>query len=662
MATETDINQFKRQLANLEQEVVELSQALELGVAEYFRKVLERMIEVLGVGGGVWHIRDDGAFETVCFMNLSAAGVEEEGSQRRLLLGALGQVQRTGTAVVLPGKGGSDLFNGGMGEQAMNESPHTLLFVPVLRGSSLWGILLLISPADVDPRAVRGYLGFVMGLCERAGSYLRGKQIQDLEGQLQRSERFREYVSAVHSSLDPKRSCYALANYGQEMLGVFRCMAGTYNSRGKFRMEAVSGLESVAVKSSFVQRIGRVARQVCRNDKALVVDNPDAVRNQDVPGDDLVNEARLYMLEAESLVMGIFPIRHEGHVVGALVVEKANEEGFYEKQRKQIEGLLSEAGIALENGLTYRQMPLSWVTGGLGKLRDRIYRTPRSRQWFWGSVAAMVILLPFVIRKEIKVVGAAELIPQEARIAYAQQDGKIETIMIPPNRQVVKGQVLAKLDTRLIDSEIDRVTNSIAETTIERDQAVNNRQMTQAQRLDSTLKAMKAELKKYELMREEYSICAPVAGQVITRESQIRLLASKPVSRGEAVLEIVPQECTWNLLVNVPEGVSEDLLRAYDDKERKEPLKAKVILNAYPDQIFETEVISITPRAVVDMTQKDEYRNAIEVKVAEPAGFVKEVGQPRQGMEGKVSIECGKRSLFYAVTHEFANFIRISLF
>jgi len=386
------------------------------------------------------------------------------------------------------------------------------------------------------------------------------------------------------------------------------------------------------------------------------------VRNQELSGDSIVDEARLYMLEAESVMLGIFPIHHDGHVVGALVVEKAKDEGFDEIQRKRIEGLLQEAGIALTNGLAYRQMPLSFLTNGVGKLRDMISRTPLTQKLFWGCVLAGIILLPFLIRKEIKVVGSAELIPQEARIAYAQQEGMIETITIPENRLVHQGDVLAKLDTRLIDSEIDRVRNSIAESTIARDQAVSNRQVIIAQRLESSLKAMEAELKKYLLMREEYSICAPVSGQVITRESQIRLLASKPVSRGEPILEIVPAECSWNLLVNIPEGESENVLKAYDDPERKEPLKARVILNAYPDQIFETVVVSVTPRAVVDTSKSKEYRNVIEVKVAEPDGFVEEVGQPRQGMEGKVSVECGKRSLFYAVTHEFANFIRISLF
>ena len=51
----------------------------------------------------------------------------------------------------------------------------------------------------------------------------------------------------------------------------------------------------------------------------------------------------------------------------------------------------------------------------------------------------------------------------------------------------------------------------------------------------------------------------------------------------------------------------------------------------------------------------------IEVRVDEPEDLKDNI-DPRQGMEGKVAIECGKRSLFYAVTHEFADFVRVSMF
>jgi hypothetical protein len=60
-------------------------------------------------------------------------------------------------------------------------------------------------------------------------------------------------------------------------------------------------------------------------------------------------------------------------------------------------------------------------------------------------------------------------------------------------------------------------------------------------------------------------------------------------------------------------------------------------------------------------TGQQKYRNVIEVRVSEPESLRDDI-EPRQGMEGKVAIECGKRSVFYAVTHEFADFVRVSMF
>ena len=127
------------------------------------------------------------------------------------------------------------------------------------------------------------------------------------------------------------------------------------------------------------------------------------------------------------------------------------------------------------------------------------------------------------------------------------------------------------------------------------------------------------------------------------------------------VLEIVPDDFPWQLLVNIPEDEAGELLRAYDKLKPGQSLAAKVILNAYPDVTFRSKVLSVARRAHVLSTGQQKYRNVIEVRVEQPAELRKKI-EPRQGMEGKVAIECGKRSFFYAMTHEFVDFVRVGLF
>lgn len=654
-------NAFQEKMAKLDREITQLSLSEE-GLESFFHQFLEKIVSILGVGGAVWQCRSGNELKRLCHINLAPAGMDDNGAQNQLLGQVLSQVHQSDRPVILGAHDASNIYDGGAGEAFTNNSPHTLMFLPITAGVDIEAIFFLIAPTDVDPRAVKGYSGFVQELCKGAGRFLERMKINELRTQINKSDRLRDYFSALHSGLNPKRTCFALANYAQEFLGVYRCMAGSFNSAGKFKMLSVSGLESVAVKSSFIKSISDIARQVCRNNKVLLVDNPNAVLSskEDSVGDDLISESRLYMLQAKSMAMGVFPIVWEKQVVGALVVEKAKEEPIDSDQRQQVETLLIEAGGALSNGLIYSGQPLSWFVRPLARLRDKIYRMERGRRLFWITAWVLLILLPFVVPKQVKVIGQAELVPVQARIAYARQDGLVEAIDVPEDRQVQAGHVLASMDVRIVEAELDRVSNAISETQIALEEA-SSRNKLQAQRLKSQLKSLAAEQKKYFLERQQFEIISPVTGTVITRKDELRLLLSKPLLRGEAVMTVVPQDTLWELTVDIPEDKAGQLLRAFDQLPAGQHLTARVILNAYPDMVFSSHVLSVAPRASVVTVGEQKYTNVIEVRIAEPAELRDRL-DPREGLEGKVAIECGKHSLFFALTHEFFNFVRISLF
>jgi len=670
MTADVEVKAFQARLAALESEIARLNESAN-DARDYFRIFLEKTISVLGVGGGVWRIGAYHELQCVCHINLGASELEESGRQRPLLDAALAKVIETGGSVVLSARDSANLFDGGVTEEiGVNESPHTLLFTPILAADKLHSILLIISPPDIDPRAVRGFLGFLLGICGLANRFLERNQIDHLQEQLARADRLRQFVSALHGDLDPKRTCYTLANYGQELLGVYRCMAGTFSSSGRFRMEAVSGLESVAVKSSLIKSISTVARHVCRNDKALLVDNPDAVRSGDdySDEDELLTAARLYMLQARSVIMGVFPLKSESNVVGALIVEKAIDDPIDQSQRQQIEFLISEASSAVQNSLSHRQIPFSPLVRAAARVRDQVYRTTWSRRIVATAVIALIVLLPFLIRMQVKVYGSAELAPVASRIAYASEDGIIDEVTIPENRLVEAGAVLATLDTKIIDSQIERVTNELSELEIVINQEISaNPSGATVRMYRSQEKAKQAELDQYHEQRKRYQIAAPVSGRIITPESTLEQLLSLPVSRGDLILEIVPEKTDWILKVHVAEDEAGELLKAYDELPdydmlpEEQKLKAKFILNAFPSHTFESKVLSVARKAYVLTSGPEKYRNVIEVRLAPPEDLAENI-DPRQGLEGKAAIACDRRSLFYAVTHEFTNFIRIHLF
>jgi hypothetical protein len=651
LETEVEVSNFQQQLRNLEREIVQLAQS-GCDFDSYFRQFLDKAVTVLGEGGAIWIRTESGELGVLSHINLVAAGMEQEGPQSDLMFNAIQKVLQSGAPTAFPARAAA-------GELGVNNSDHALLFVPVIAARQVAAVMVLIAPQDMDPQALQRFLSFVVKLCQHAGEFIQHQHLGDLQEQLTRTDRFRQYVSALHSSLDPKRSCYALANYAQELLGSFRCMAGVYHINGKFQMEAISGLESVAVKSSFIRSISKIARQVCRNDKVLIVENPSAAMLESTePTEDLVTEARIYMLQAKSLVLGIFPIRSDDRVVGALIIEKSNEQPIDEPQRRRIDNLISEAGSALANSLTWRDVPFSPLVRAVARVRDKIYAMGMTRRLVWGVVWALVLLTPLIATRPVKVVGHAELVPMEARIAFANQDGIIDETYVTAGQQVQAGDLLALLDTKFIDSQLDHVRAEIVQAGLDWQIAPNSNKKIFKSREDLANYKLKMLLRE----REQYRITAPIDGTLVTRDSAIRQLPAKPVSRGEEVFEIVPGQTPWNISVNIPESEVGEFLKAFDALSEGEYIPARVILHAYPNTTLQTHVLSVSPRAYVLEAGPEKYENVIEVLVEQPEEFDKIVLDPRPGLEGKVAFECGRRNLFYVFSHKFINFVRVKMF
>ena len=652
MQIEQDVHTYREQLRRLEREVVGLSQS-DIDLDGFFRQFLQMSVEVLGVGGAIWIRTETGEVALLARVNLDAAGLQEDGHQADLLARSIQQVLETGNATVLPARAGS-------GELGVNDSPHALFFMPVVLQQKVTSVVLLIGPQELEPQALQGFAGYITGLMRHIEDFLQRRRLEEVTGQMGRINRFREYISSLHSSLEAERCCYALANFGQELLGVYRCMAGTYSLKGKFRLHAVSGLESVAIKSGYVRTIAQLARQVCRNNKDLLVDNPDAAHQEVAEADDLTQQARLYMLGAKVAVMGIFPIRHQQRVVGAFIVEQSKEEPIDEVRRQEIDAICVEAAGALRNCLALQELPLARLLKPVARLKEKVYTMGRVRAYAWAALWAVLLIAPLVITRPVKVIGSAELTPIEAKKVYVQLEGVLEEVLVASGEAVAQGQVLARLDTQVIDAQLDHVEKAIQQATLSLSLARNDSTMRQIQQtqLDLSL-AEKAKLLED---REKFMIVSPAEGIVVSRESAIRQLQDKPVVHGEEVFEIVPVGTAWRLAVSIPEAEAGEFLKAHDALEEGQAIEARVLLNAYPDKALKSRVVSVSPRAYVLTTGPQKYHNVVEVLVEQPEEFEAVVTDPRPGLEGKVAFYCEQRNLYYTLSYKLVNFLRVKFF
>ncbi|MBI9017189.1 MAG: HlyD family efflux transporter periplasmic adaptor subunit [Phycisphaerae bacterium] len=667
MTTNVQQNSFQDHLAAMEARIIALCEQ-DMSVADFYRRMLELTVNGLGEGGAIWQGSLDGQFNCVAHINLNLAGIEPGGAQFELLSAALSHSVETVSPLVLPENNSTNLLNSGLGPHMVNKANNSLIFVPIIiRKGQVVAVLVLIAPEGVDARALKGYTNFIAGLCDRAGFFLLKQEIRNQEKTIGYSDRLRQYSAALHSSLEPKRVCYALANYAQEMLGVYRCMAGTFNIKGKFRMQSVSGLESVAIKSNFIKTISEIAKHVCKNGKALIVDNPNAAMTDISDGDELLTAARCYMLEAKAAIMGIFPISADDKVVGVLVVERAQEIPFDQGQLKNIEILTQEAASALNNSLKYRDMPLSLASRALAVIRNKIYAMGALRKAIWACFLFIVFGLPAIIQLPVKNIGAAELIAIDGREVYVATDGQIDTVNVKEGDLVNKDMVLASLDLSEIESLIDMAVSKINQKQQAYDQAKAKGDAISEELLILEIAELTAQANEYKRKKnEELQIKSPVDGRIFTQQNHINKLTGMPVQRGQSILDVVPEDSPWEFIVNVPEDQAGDILKAdYQNKgksaEHKQEFKAHILMLACPDQIFEAKVLSISPRAHIETAGNQKYRNVISIRVQAPKELTETIDL-RQGMKASVAIECGKNSLYYVVTRQFKDFWRVSTF
>jgi multidrug efflux pump subunit AcrA (membrane-fusion protein) len=171
-------------------------------------------------------------------------------------------------------------------------------------------------------------------------------------------------------------------------------------------------------------------------------------------------------------------------------------------------------------------------------------RTPWRRRLRPGVIAAAIaaiLAIATMLPVRISVLASAETIPQRASIARAALDGVIDELHVQPGDQVETGTLLASLDEKPVEHEIDIAARrlELAKSELRRvsQEAVVDREGKLA------LNAAQGELKRrqadydYALsLRERLEIRASVPGIVLLEDP--RGWIGRPVQIGEMVMTV----------------------------------------------------------------------------------------------------------------------------
>jgi multidrug efflux pump subunit AcrA (membrane-fusion protein) len=333
---------------------------------------------------------------------------------------------------------------------------------------------------------------------------------------------------------------------------------------------------------------------------------------------------------------------------------------------RRVDLVADHVAAALTNARTHSELFLLPLWRQLGRgwswLRGR-------RLGIASAIAALVLVAVvslIVIPWDYRVEGEGKAMPAVQREVFAPWDGDVEEVVVASGQRVAAGELLLRIESDDLDAEHIAALNEVREKEKLVAALISEWQTAQQQsdreklvRLEGELTKARvehfaAEQKEHKLAERiaGLSVRAPIDGTVVTFQLKQNLL-DRPVRRGEVLLEVMDETGPWRLELEVPEYRMGHLLRALNAADSK-TLPVEYVPATAVEQTFAATLTSVGSRSNVS----EEQGTIVEVF----AGIdPDELPQRRIGAEVTAKINCGRRSLGYALFGDVIEFLQRKL-
>ena len=644
------VAEMKQEIRGLVQEVSELA-AADIGPEEFYTGFLTRVVSAMAaVGGAVWTTGESGRLKLVYQVNLAQTGVERT-PQDRTRHGLLLKNVLAGTqAILAPPAAGH-----GSETEAANPSEHLLVLAPLVLEKESHAVVEIFQRAGGGPSTQRGYLRFLVQMCDVACDYLKNRKLRQLTDNQSLWQQLEQLVQALHRSLDVQQTAYAVVNEGRRMIGCDRVsLALVYG--GHCRVEAVSGLDSIDRRASEVQRLAKLAEAVLRTNEPLWSEAGQA----DLPAQ-IEAPLHAYVDQSHARLVAVLPLMKQVEgaspaPIGALIVEQLRDARAGETLRTRSELVAQHSAAALTNAIEHSSVFLLPLWKRLGKatwiFRGRtLHKTLLVLAILIAGIAALAI-----VPTDFEVAARGKLQPAERREVFAPLDGVVANVPVRHGEIVEAGTILAELSSTDIELELAaligrQTTNHERLAALQRallDTRSGPGRLTPAEenRLGGEMLELRQEAENIErelvLLRQkqqQLTIVAPLRGQVVTWKVE-DLLLHRPVQRGQGLLTLANPDGPWELELYLPErrlkhvqdGQDVDVGASHD---------VTFTLASHAGQTFHGRVVEIEQAAEV----RGEEGNSVLVRVSVEKS---ELPPLHDQTTVTAKLNCGRTSLGYA--------------
>lgn len=682
-----DVNRAKQEIQGLVQEVVELSKS-DVETAEFYAGLLDRAVAALAaIGGVVWSIDETTGFKLEYQSNLRGSGLADNPAAQMQHARLLEDIAKKGEPTLVAPHSGS----GGEGDDddhvAANPTDHLLVVAPIQTDRGVDGLVEVFQRPGARPTTQRGYLRFLMQLCELAGEYLKTRRLRHFATKQTLWEQLESFTSQVHQHLDSRETAYTIANEGRRLIGCDRVTV-VLKKGTKYVVESISGQDTFDKRSNVVRLLRNLSKVVCKSGEDLwyTGDTSDLAPQVE-------KAVNAYVDESHTKQLSVLPLREadpneddkenrrkKENMLGAIIIEQLVDSRPPDGLMQRVDVVRKHSATSLTNAQSHESLFLLPVWKFIGK--SRVLTTARNLP---KTIAASIVLAGLVaaailVPYEFTMVADGQLLPEVRRNVFADLDGTIDDVKVSLNTPVKEGDVVAEMRSTDLEAEVAALDGEVQKTQEQIAAARKKREMMLDQRsraseadmaqVTGEIKQLLKVMESYETQRrllnekrEGLLVRSPINGKVVTWRVEERL-KGRPVRKGQQLMEVADPSQRWELDIFVPESKMGHVIERLQKLREQDPnakLKLTFILATHPSEKLEGTVEEIHTSAEVHGDEGNTVRMTASFDQAllkNQLGINDIVNDLKVGQDVKVKIDCGERPVGYVLFHDLFEFIQ----
>lgn len=654
------IEQTKQHIRDLVMEIARLSKQ-DMTVREFYAAFLEKVVNALAaIGGAVWAVGEGGALELQYQINLRETRLAENQQHLQQHGMLLQKTMAAGEGALIGPHSGEGAEN-----QPANPTDFLLILGPVKVDQESKGVIEIFQRGGAPTTTQRGYLKFLLQMCELASDFLKTRQLRHFSDRQTLWNQLEHFSRVAHGSLDPRETAYTIANEGRRLIECDRVSVAIRRGR-KCTIEAVSGQDTFDKRSNVIALLNRLSSAVVATGDALWYSGDTSDLAPQVE-----DAVQAYVDESHSKHVAVLPLKRpadpgdekdDPETIGALVVEQIEDARPREGVVQRVNVVCDHSSLALANAMQHNNLFLMPLWRALGKASWIVSARTLPKTLLFTGIALLVLIVLVAVPVDFTFTSEGKLQPVRRREVFAVVEGMIDKILVKHGDKVKKGQTLMLMESTDLDVQIEDVTGKLLQAQ-EGLWSARRRKNTRANAQDNEdpLEKARSEAVQFEQQihsyttqlallnekREKLKIISPINGVVTTWDFEKELL-SRPVKPGDALLTVADETGDWELELDTPE----DRMGSITEARKDDPnLRVTYHLATEPGANYEGQVVDVHRSAEV----KGEEGNTVKIKVKIDKHQHEDLLLPGAGV--KARLYCGRSSVGWWLFHDAFAFV-----